>query len=688
MYDSYVRTGIFSYLTNFPSGTLENLKGKLVATAFRDKINGYWSYKVYSYDNMGRVKDEYVYFQTTSAYKKISNVYDNLGNLIQQNIDGQFFYWYTYDEQGRLKNVKSSLNSTIGTATLEASYTYDKSDKVLKTEMGNYGAYAPKVLYTYDNQGRVSDINGIAYDVFVTAFHQTLSYYKNDNLYTMNLQNDGNGSWPALNFTYYYDDINRLTSSNCSNSYYAETYEYFDDGNLFKKSRPNNAPMSQTYTYTTGKNRLSSLTKGSSNFTFTYDYNGNMITDSRKPIDSSYPIIYDRRNLPLSIKIGSSTNTYSYDDAGQRIYKQLSSTNMEFYLIDHTGKELAVYNWYTRKQKMFNLYGNGMIGKVNITYDANNNRTSSRQYYIKDHLGSTRLVFSGSSGQVIEKKHYYPFGATVQLQVAGTENDYKYNGKEFENDYNLNWYHYGARYYDPTIGRWHTMDPADEFFSPYLYVGNNPISFIDPDGRQVQWVEMPWVWGDVVVSAYDDPYSSFSAKNSQPLSNYLLPTEKPKLTVPDKSQTPKLDDVNSSESNDKFNFLTKTRAISTDIALIVQPFDLLTTAEKNKAIEFARKNLDKIDKIKNKYKGTIRGFKLVAGASTGVSVLIDLQKNDGTQALIDLGIYAVGFSSGGLSFALAILDTALENEEGGGIKRIFNALTDPDFIRVLSRVRD
>ena len=49
----------------------------------------------------------------------------------------------------------------------------------------------------------------------------------------------------------------------------------------------------------------------------------------------------------------------------------------------------------------------------------------------------------------------------------------------------VNWYHYGARYYDPQLGRWWQIEPADEFFSPYVFCGNIPVYFIDPDGRDV-----------------------------------------------------------------------------------------------------------------------------------------------------------------------------------------------------------
>ncbi len=117
-----------------------------------------------------------------------------------------------------------------------------------------------------------------------------------------------------------------------------------------------------------------------------------------------------------------------------------------------------------------------------------NEGTYEYQYFLKDHLGNTRITMN-QNGTVLQEDAYYPFGmniAGLSSVNSSPENKYKYNGKELEDEFGLEWYDYGARFYDVALGRWHVLDNSAETYfpiSPFAYVGNNPLRRIDPNGN-------------------------------------------------------------------------------------------------------------------------------------------------------------------------------------------------------------
>ena len=155
------------------------------------------------------------------------------------------------------------------------------------------------------------------------------------------------------------------------------------------------------------------------------------------------------------------------------------------------------------------------------------------EYHIKDHLGNTRIVVS-QNGVELQQSAYYPFGMSFMQTNSGSDNKYLYNGKELQDDLlgntQLDWYDYGARMYDPQIGRWHCPDPLNQFYSPYVYAANNPVVLIDPSGMfafdhkdepgddairgihpktRNPWIPEPYIWKENPEYSKEAPRDNF-----------------------------------------------------------------------------------------------------------------------------------------------------------------------------------
>src|SRR5690554_7230866 len=117
-------------------------------------------------------------------------------------------------------------------------------------------------------------------------------------------------------------------------------------------------------------------------------------------------------------------------------------------------------------------------------------------WYHSDHLGSSTYLTDNFG----RPSHYYetlPFGEMIVEHNQSTtysggqyENAYKFNGKELDEATQM--YYYGARYYDPRISIFVSVDPmAERTMTPYQYVNNNPIRYVDPTGMSGEdWIDI------------------------------------------------------------------------------------------------------------------------------------------------------------------------------------------------------
>ncbi|GAB3433088.1 RHS repeat domain-containing protein [Niabella aquatica] len=265
-----------------------------------------------------------------------------------------------------------------------------------------------------------------------------------------------NGQSHSYNYTY--DRANRLLSG-ISDESYNETMSYDKMGNIQNLTRqgPTGMPGLGTLGYSCSGNQLQSVSGGYSR-SYTYNSNGSMISDGTLNIQ------YNELNLPKQVT-GTPVGTlnYTYDAGGSKLTKQtVSETRQYIDGIEYVGTAIDLLH-------------------TEVGIARNSAGTYTYEFFLADHLGNTRVVVN-EAGTVLQQADYYPFGLPIEIYKA-VPNNYLYQSKELQRE--LTQFDFGARFYDPQIGRWHVVDPlADkrEWVSPYGFVQNNPISRVDPTG--------------------------------------------------------------------------------------------------------------------------------------------------------------------------------------------------------------
>ena len=183
--------------------------------------------------------------------------------------------------------------------------------------------------------------------------------------------------------------------------------------------------------------------------------------------------------------------------------------------------------------------------------------------HVTDHLGSVRAVVDGISGAVVETNDYYPFG--LRWEDGGSlydpSNRFRYNGKEEQAYFGTPYSDYGARQYDPVLGRWFSLDPLSEKYygiSPYAFCNNNPINFVDPDGMDIyRYDDKSGTFH--LYQETDDDYDQIAKfkYNKDPGEYKLKTTRKGKIKV-------RMDNIEKGVLSDGINLLTNSQVWSTN----------------------------------------------------------------------------------------------------------------------------
>ncbi|KAA6302580.1 MAG: hypothetical protein EZS26_001087 [Candidatus Ordinivivax streblomastigis] len=477
-----------------------------------------------STNHLGGIDKEYYAYTFTGQPTKA---------LKEHSVSGQFLvseqYKYTYDHAGRL------LNTILDDMAIESN-TYNELGQTANKQQSD----VLSTDYAYNIRGWIKRIyeshSGFEQQLFyneIPAFNHDDAYHPqyNGNICAINWKHN-NGIWSSYNYTY--DALNRLTSSAAlrdgdltfeGTSYdkngnithinrYADPHGWINDlefshiGNQMSCSSQeadyhdsdNNYGLPVYY----GSNGLENYSQR-----LFYDKNGRLETDTERGISA---IRYNHLNLPDTIQFyNGNAIYYTYAANGLKLRTRhitvksnllqplsiqkgeirplTSSETLNILTTDYSGNYVYEDNVLKRS-----IFPGGYTDFEENTENGACNIEKIHYFYSRDHLGNNRDVVrkDGNGIEIMQRMEYFSFGAPLPPFIGDAAfQPYKYNDKEFDQMHGLNWYDYGARFYDPLASRWLTPDPlAEKYYaiSPYAYCGNNPVNRIDPDGKKVIFV--------------------------------------------------------------------------------------------------------------------------------------------------------------------------------------------------------
>ena len=503
-YDSYATVPGLPAAYSAPTGANLSTRGELTGTrtaVLNTPANMLWT--AHYYDYLGRSIESYAqhYLAGTlnsSNYDDVNTTYDFSNaptTVIRQHFTTAsttvplltVLNQYLYDHTGRkIKSWEQLTNGSSAptTRTLISQTVYNEVGQTTTKNLHSTDSvnYLQSISYAYNERGWLTQSTAPLFQMQLQYNTGSSKQYNGNIAY----QYWGTAASPnSYSYTYGYDKLNRLTGGTSSDSYKETGITYDLMGNITALNRYQAGTLIDQLTYTySGNNQVQSITDASGSNTglvsgtTTYSWdntNGNLKTNTNTTNTAQNKTFttYNLLNLPQLVTIATGTDTYTYDANGDKLRKVAvisGTTTTTDYIsgIQYNNSTTAVGYIQTEE---------GQAVPNGTTFDY--------QYYLGDNLGNTRITFGTKTATAVQyqKDDYYPFGLEINRSVLSPKNEYLYNKKELQEE--LTQYDYGARYYDPLVARWMTVDPLAETsrrWSPYNYVENDPIRMTDPDG--------------------------------------------------------------------------------------------------------------------------------------------------------------------------------------------------------------
>ncbi|MES2768690.1 MAG: RHS repeat-associated core domain-containing protein [Bdellovibrionota bacterium] len=374
-------------------------------------------------------------------------------------------------------SLGTSQNSQLNAEYLSASnsininYTYDNDEYLSQAGDLSLTYSAPNGQLSTTTLGSINDER--TYD---PTYGELSAYSLNRNsnaVYSLSFERDLLGRITKKTetldgvttvFEYEYDNTGRLELTK-KNGIVASTYSYDENSN--RNGGADGSPITAVYD---DQDRLLAY----KSLTYTYNANGEML--SRTGIaTTSYS--YDVYGNMTGAVTPTKTINYEMDALGRRIGRKVNSVLQKRFAYDVNNRLIGEINTSGIVTKRF-VYASKAHSPDYFVDNAN-----VKYRIVTDHLGSVRLVLRESDGTVMQKMEHDEFGRVITDTNPGYQ-PFGFAGGIYDEDTRL--VKFGARTYDPEIGRWTSKDPirfsgGDTNLMGYTF--NDPVNFIDPDGK-------------------------------------------------------------------------------------------------------------------------------------------------------------------------------------------------------------